>query len=276
MRVFSSRLLVFSICAYVFASSAYSMFMWVLCWYLTVRLLGGLRDMVSMKDFLAFAQERRSYRRFRREVVPLEMIADCLLAASFAPSAGDIQPWEFVILSESEVLDGVVRACEAQDWLHDAPIIVLVLADLQKATDFHGDSGRLWARDSCSAAVQNLLLAAHERGLGSCWVSSFDETLLQEVVEFPDRMQPVALVALGFSDELLIEKSVHPLEQLIHFDTYGRGRRDQDTDINDYGDFFAKRKQEIESRLRERIAESSSSDDGVIARVRDWFQKSKK
>lgn len=230
----------------------------------------------AMKDFVAFAQQRRSYRRFNSKQVPLELVADCLLAASFAPSAGDLQPWEFVIITEPESLRGVVRACEGQDWLAQAPVVVAVLGDGARAETFHGELGVRWCRDSCVAATQNLLLAAHERGLAGCWVSAFDEDLLLESLDCPGSSLPVALVALGFSDELLIEKAVTPLEQLCHFDSYGRRRRDVDEDIKDYGDVFRKRKKELSERLSSSREESGDSDSSFASRMKNLFGFSKK
>lgn len=229
-----------------------------------------------MKDFVAFAQERRSYRRFNSKKVPLELVADCLLAASFAPSGGDLQPWEFVIITEPEALSGVVRACEGQAWLEQAPVVVAVLGDGARAETFHGELGARWCRDSCVAATQNLLLAAHERGLAGCWVSAFDEDLLLEALDCPASSLPVALVALGFSDELLVEKAVTPLEQLVHFDVYGQRRRDVDADIKDYGDVFRKRKQELSERLSAPVADSEESGSSFASRIRDLFGSSKK
>ena len=175
-----------------------------------------------MKDFLAFAQERRSYRRFNSKRVPEELVADCLLAASFAPSAGDLQPWEFVICRSDSARSSVARACEHQDWILEAPVIVVVLGDVDRASAYHGDLGGQWCRDSCCAAVQNFLLAAQERELAACWVSAFDDRLLREALSFPEHMVPVALVALGYSDEMLIEKAVTPLDQVTFFEEYGR------------------------------------------------------
>ncbi len=220
-----------------------------------------------MEDFLSFAQERRSYRRFNKKPVSLEIVADCLLAASFAPSAGDIQPWEFVVVFESKNISAVARACEDQDWVHDAQVLVVVLADYLRAETYHGDVGRAWARDSCCAATQNVLLAAHQRGVGSCWVSSFDADLLQEAIGFPDHVAPVSVVALGYSDELLIEKEVTPLDQFTYFEEYGRARTDESEDMSDYGEVFQRRLQSLSERSSAAKESRYSSESGV----RSWF-----
>lgn len=229
-----------------------------------------------MKDFLAFAQERRSYRTYNTKSVSLELVADCLLAASFAPSAGDVQPWEFLVVEDAEQRAGVVRACEDQDWLHDAPTLVVVLGDTQRAEAYHGELGVKWCRDSCCAATQNLLLAAHERGLAGCWVSAFDDVLIQEALRLPDHVMAVSVVALGYSDELLIEKSVTPLDSLVHFDVYGRRRRDESEDMGDYGEVFLARKQALSKRVEQIASSSTPAKKSFSERVQEIFGRTKK
>lgn len=226
-----------------------------------------------MKDFLAFAQERRSYRRFNARSVPQELIADCLLAASFAPSSGDLQPWEFVVISSSERRSQVVRACEHQDWLLDAPVLVLVLGDVDRASAFHGDLGEQWCRDSCCAATQNLLLGAHQRGLASCWVSAFDERLLRDAVGFPEDMIAVSLVAIGYSDELLVEKAVVPLDQVTYFERYGQSKLDKHEDLRDYGEVLRERTKVLSERSQELVDEVRPLARDVVDRVKRLFSR---
>ena len=103
---------------------------------------------------------RRSIRKFKPQIISREIMLELLEAAMFAPSAGNEQPWQFVVLDDRKVLDDVPRFCSTAAMCRQSPTAVLVCGDatLEKYPGF-------WALD-CSAAVENLLLAAHARGLG--------------------------------------------------------------------------------------------------------------
>ncbi len=206
-----------------------------------------------MKDFLAFAQERRSVRKFSSKSVSDEDIADCLLAASFAPSAGDIQPWEFVVIRDVSVRDAIVSSCEDAGWLSTAPVLVIILLNVHRAVSYHGEEGVLWSRDSVCAAIQNFLLAATSRGLGSCWVASFQSASILEAIGAPDSVLPVAVLPLGFSAQSLIEKDVNPLDQMTFWDVYGQRRSTEDINMEfkNFGELVHKRLSDTKRSLEE-------------------------
>jgi nitroreductase len=138
---------------------------------------------------------RRSIRHFTPQPVPEEEIQVLLKAAMHAPSAGNAQPWHFVVIDERAVLDEVPKFHDSSSFIQEAPLAILICADEDLAKP-----GR-WLLD-CSAAAENMLLAAHARGLGACWIG------IQPVVEriagitrlvnLPPRVHPVCLIAVGY------------------------------------------------------------------------------
>jgi nitroreductase len=106
---------------------------------------------------------RRSIRKYTSKAVPQDVINEMLKAAMYAPSAGNAQPWHFVVLTRRDMLDKAAEVHPHAQMAKQAPLAILVCVhlDLEK---YPGN----WVAD-CSAATQNLLLAAHEQGLGSVW-----------------------------------------------------------------------------------------------------------
>ncbi len=142
---------------------------------------------------------RRSIRKFERKPIPKEMIDQLLRAAMAAPSAGNQQPWHFVVIDDRALLDAIPSIHPYAAMTAEAPVAILVCGDLkvEKHKDF-------WTQD-CSAATENLLLAAHALGLGAVWTGIFprQDRLqgYQKLIELPESIIPLALIPIGYPAE---------------------------------------------------------------------------
>lgn len=149
-------------------------------------------------DTIEAITTRRSVRKFQPQPVPPEEVEILLRAAMQAPSASNRQPWHFVVFDQRAHLDEIAAGHSAGQMLLSAPLAILICADEKLAKP-----GR-WLLD-CSAAMQNLLLAAHARGLGAVWVGVQPEEgrveLLRRVAGLPENIQPVGLAAIGYAAE---------------------------------------------------------------------------
>jgi nitroreductase len=138
---------------------------------------------------------RRSVRHFNADPVSEEHINLLLRAAMQAPSAANGQPWHFVVLDAREKLDAITRFHPFAKALNEAPLAILVCGDARLETA----PGR-WIQD-CSAAAENLLLAAHAAGLGAVWLGIHPESdrieSIRELVDLPSGVHPLALIAVG-------------------------------------------------------------------------------
>jgi nitroreductase len=139
---------------------------------------------------------RRSVREYTPQAVPDEFVQELLAAAMQAPSAGNQQSWHFILATERRQLDALADVLPFGKALKAAPLGIAVCADLERAKyrDF-------WAQD-CSAATQNLLLAAHARGLGAVWLGVYplEERVagVKQALELPAQVVPLCIVALGY------------------------------------------------------------------------------
>lgn len=143
--------------------------------------------------------DRRSIRRFTDQKVDNKIIKLLVEAAMFAPSAVNRQPWHFVVVESREIMDRIMGFHPYAGMLRTASHGIVICGDEKLQ---HGDG--YWVVD-CGAATQNLLLAAHMLGLGTCWVGLHPreerKRSMAELLDLPEHVQPFALVALGYPDE---------------------------------------------------------------------------
>ncbi|MFA6074820.1 MAG: nitroreductase family protein [Negativicutes bacterium] len=144
--------------------------------------------------------ERRSIRKYTTQAVSDDQIKDLLHAAMSAPSAGNEQPWEFVVITERGVLDSIPEIHPYSQMLKEAPVAILVCGDLRRERH----SG-YWVQD-CSAAAENLLIAAQAAGLGAVWLGVYPDdgrvAKFREKFALPKEVIPLCLVPVGVPAEI--------------------------------------------------------------------------
>jgi len=142
---------------------------------------------------------RRSVRRYTARPVPEAFIQEILAAAMRAPSAGNEQAWQFVVITERPLLDEIPRFHPYADMVRQASVAILVCGDLGREK-YQG----YWVQD-CAAATQNLLLAAHAKGLGAVWVGVYPKEdrveRMRRLLGLPRHVVPMALIPLGYPAE---------------------------------------------------------------------------
>ncbi|MFC2105330.1 nitroreductase family protein [Candidatus Bipolaricaulota bacterium] len=146
-------------------------------------------------------QTRRSVRRFTEETLEQQAVDQLLDAARWAPSGGNAQTWRFIVVRDRA---RIRQLRVVSPGLPGPPPCVLVICqDMDEAGDRGARLGidRLVLFDAAMAA-QNVLLAAHDLGLGSCVVASFHKNAVQQLLDMPEYVEPMLLIALGWPDEL--------------------------------------------------------------------------
>lgn len=142
---------------------------------------------------------RRSIRKYTDLTVPDEMVSRLLKAALSAPSAGNEQAWQFVVIRDRSILDAIPKFHPYSAMLKYASVAILVCGDLTREK-FKG----YWVQD-CSAATQNLLLAATTMGLGAVWTGVYpmeDRVAgMRQLLNLPEHVIPLSLVPVGFPAE---------------------------------------------------------------------------
>ena len=146
-------------------------------------------------DALEAIYTRRSVRSFTQEAISDDDLQDLLKAGMQAPSARNEQPWHFIVIDDPEKLHAIPEFHAHAKMLFEAPMAILVCSDRKLES-----KRAAWLQD-CSAATENILLAAHAKGLGGVWLGIFPDSErvfgMQNLLEMPKDVRPVALIALG-------------------------------------------------------------------------------
>lgn len=174
-------------------------------------------------DVIEAIKTRRSVRAFTKQPVSDKKIKELIEAAILAPSAGNLQPWEFIVVRDSEVKHGLSKAALNQTFIEEAPVVIVVCANPSRSAKRYSSRGiNLYCLQDTAAATQNLLLAANSMGLATCWVGAFNEEKAKEVLQVPEGLRPIAIVPVGHAKEKPRVPSRRPLNEIIHRDTFGR------------------------------------------------------
>jgi nitroreductase len=144
---------------------------------------------------------RRSVRVYRHEEVSDDAVRDLLQAAMSAPSAVAKDPWEFIVVRQRETLAEIAAGLPNGGMLREAALGIVVCGDLERAHDRQLS----YLLQDCSAAIENLLLAASAWGLGACWlgVHPREERVqhLRRLLQIPEHVLPIAAIAIGWPAE---------------------------------------------------------------------------
>jgi len=153
-------------------------------------------------DFWQAIEARHSIRQFdaAREV-PHKMVKQMLRTAILAPSAGNRQPWRFIIVRRPEVKEALALAAFGQSFVSQASVVIAVCAEPARSAARYQERGtELYCLQDTAAATEHILLAAAALGLGSCWVGAFDEGQAAEALNLPEGLRPVALIPIGYPE----------------------------------------------------------------------------
>ncbi|MEM1586389.1 MAG: nitroreductase family protein [Candidatus Bathyarchaeia archaeon] len=172
-------------------------------------------------DIFEVIKFRRSIRSFTREDVSDEQIEKILEAARWAPSAGNLQPWEFIVIRRPDIKREVARAALNQTFIEEAPVVIVVCANEVRSGSIYGSRGvNLYCIQDTAAAIENMLLAACAIGLGACWVGAFNEEEVRRILNVPRGIRPVAIIPIGYPSERPSPPRRRPLKEIVHHETF--------------------------------------------------------
>lgn len=176
--------------------------------------LSPTKEAVKM-EFSDVLAKRRSVRHFNSKLAVSDDDVNALLrAAVTAPSAGNIQPWRFVVVRSAQARERLAAAMH-QKWATAAPVVIAVCVDPRPCQARYGSRGEaLYAIQDTAAAAENLVLAAVDRGLATCWIGAFDESAVREALGLTPPITPLAVFPIGHSAEAAGRPARRPLEEV--------------------------------------------------------------
>lgn len=173
-------------------------------------------------DVFEAISTRRSIRKYKDKPVEREKLGRMLEAARWAPSAGNMQTWEFLVVDKQVKKNKLAQLAGGQQFIADAPATVIVLMDAEKARRHYGRRGsELYAVQETAICLQNMMLEAHNQGLGTAWVGSFNEQQVKVEFDIPEHVRPVAFLTVGYPDEEPRTPSKYRVSFVTYMNEYG-------------------------------------------------------
>jgi nitroreductase len=161
---------------------------------------------------------RRSVRKYRKEPVKVEDLKVILEAARQAPSAGNKQPWEFVVIRDEETKTKMAEIARKQMWIADAGVIVVALSkDKTDPTIYER-----WVERDVMTAVEHMVLQSWELGYGTCWIGAFTQPETKELLGVPDEMNVICVLPIGVPDQEPEPRGRREWGEIFHAEGYGK------------------------------------------------------
>jgi len=165
-------------------------------------------------EFLELARKRYSVRAYASTPVEDEKLQKVLEAAILAPTAANRQPFRLIVMKTAG-READLKRVYSRDWFVQAPLVICVCA--VKGESWVRKDGKNYADVDATIAFDHLILAAHDLGLGTCWIAAFDPTAAREVLQLPADWEPIAFTPLGYPTDQWRPKKRRPASALVQF-----------------------------------------------------------
>ena len=173
-------------------------------------------------DFETVVKRRRMCREYLDRDVPQEKVDRILDLASRYPSAGHTEPQEFIVVRNRRMKEDLAYAALDQMFVAQAPLVIVVISDVRRSARRYGERGvRFFSIIDGAFVAMLILLAVVDEGLGACFVGSFYDEEVQEVLNLPQDVRPIGIITIGYCAEEPRRFPRRSKAQIVHLDRYG-------------------------------------------------------
>ncbi len=177
-------------------------------------------------EFIDVIQARMSVREYSEKKVEDEKINYVLECARLAPSFMNKQCWRFIVIQDTQTIEQIAKTTVFNRWLKTAPVVIVACAD---PTDSGTNNSIEYHTVDVSIALEHIILAATDLGLGTCWIAGFNEEKIKGLLEIPKRIRIVALTPMGYpvdkkgiteqiTKTLLKANKRKTLDEIVHYE----------------------------------------------------------
>jgi nitroreductase len=168
-------------------------------------------------DFFELVQKRYSVRAYKPDPVEDDKLGQVLEAARLAPTAANRQPFQIIVIHTAG-REAELRRIYGKSWFVQAPLLIAICAI--PAQSWARRDGKNYADVDVTIAMDHLILAATNLGLGACWVAAFDPATAREVLHLPAGVEPIAFTPLGYPADQPGSKVRKPLSELVRYERW--------------------------------------------------------
>jgi nitroreductase len=179
-------------------------------------------------EFADVIKSRTSIRNYSDKEVDEEKIKYVLECARWAPSWVNKQCWRFIVVNDKKIIEELSKTSLINRWLKNVPVIIVACGDTKQSCVINDIN---YFIVDVSIALEHLVLAATDKGLGTCWIAGFDGKKVKEILKIPEHIQVVALTPLGYPAEkkgfvenvtqvVVQSKKRKSIDEIIHYDTW--------------------------------------------------------
>jgi nitroreductase len=180
--------------------------------------------------------KRRSIRSFQDIPIPRDVLVDILVAGQYAPNAGNLQNWRFIIVDDEHLKDQVADYCHEQTWMKTAHVFIVIFMDFPKMKKFYAERGDTYCHQTAAAVAENMIIMAQSHGLSSCWVGAYNDEMVNQVLNAPPNFKAAVILPIGYANEKAPVPLKLELPAVVYRNNWGgRGRVVEDfLVLNDY------------------------------------------
>lgn len=150
-------------------------------------------------EFKDVVDSRRSIRKFKEEKLTWDEVEQIIDSGRKAPASGNIQNTRIIVVTDELKKENIAHACLKQNWIAKAPVILVLCNDPDKIKSFYGERGiKLYSVQNCAAVAENILLAATNLGIASCWIGAFNEKGIKKSLRIPNDVSAEIIIPIGY------------------------------------------------------------------------------
>lgn len=167
-------------------------------------------------EFIDVINKRHSIRQFDSRDIDTKKLESLLHMINTAPSAGDLQAYELILVKDKAQRKALANAAHGQEFVEAAPMVLVFCANAGRAKDKYGTRGEgLYSIQDATIAATYAQLAAVELGLATTWVGAFDEEVVKKIV---GGLKPICIMPVGYSAEMPILTPRRPIKEITHYE----------------------------------------------------------
>ena len=168
-------------------------------------------------EFLELARKRYSVRAYKSDPVEADKLHEVLEAARLAPTACNLQPFQLIVI-HTKGKEADLKKIYSQSWFTQGPLIICACS--VPVESWRRRDGKNYCDVDATIAMDHLILAAANLGLGTCWVGAFNPDAAREVLALPDGVEPIAFTPLGYPADSLKPKNRKSLNELVRYERW--------------------------------------------------------